>query len=319
MFTLTGCTAETGHPEESPTAPVTGAEDAPAARPPILGGSETPTADDAADEDELAAVNGDGLAPSTDPMGVASSALQAKASRCVTKGQGGAFKTRRFRTFVANDGTTSRYHLYAQGPWTGAPGLLVYLHETGAYSFDHTEWKLDAIAATARAHDLMTLAVHTPTNDATWLALDRTRGLHNGGFLTELIDKVVRQRFAINEARALLVGYSGGAVFTTSWYLPTHGEDFCGGGAILFGEGKPPWDPMPLGHTYDPRFVSRFKLHFYAGQDDPYLPDSIEGARFYTKLGFRVTEQHPAGVGHDDIPLADVIDRRLDGGFLPAP
>jgi len=232
-------------------------------------------------------------------------------SKCSTGGTGGAKQDLLAQSFKASNGLQSKYHLYADNlDWSKPVGLAVLLHGDGGSFYNHPSWAADEIIKVLRANNLLTITVLTPdtASDATWWK----EGKVNIPFLFELIDAVVFKRYPIERDRSLLIGYSGGAEFITSFYLPAHGESFCGGGAILFGCGTPPWGKV----SFSTAFKKSFKLHFYAGQAHEYLSNAKKGSAYYAALGFTVTTDFPAGVTHTSIPFATVVQGQMKAGIL---
>jgi predicted esterase len=229
---------------------------------------------------------------------------------CVSNGSGGPTQDLSSQTFTASNGLTSKYHLYgANLSWAQAVGLAVILHGDGGGFYQNPGWGADDMIKVLRAENMLTINVLTPdASTKTWWK----NGDKNDEFLAELIEEEVLKRYKIDRDRVLIIGYSGGADFTTIYYLPGHGEKYCGGGALLFGGGTPPWKSVSFG----PAFIKRFKLHFYTGQNDQYLSNAKKGSQKYTDLGFTVTTEWPAGIHHTNIPFGKVLQEQLTKGLM---
>ena len=140
-----------------------------------------------------------------------------------------------------------------------------------------------------------------------------------------MLEQEIFPKYNVDRARVLLVGYSGGAEFTTQNLVPQHADLLCGGGAVIFGGGGRPWG---RGTMFAPEFVSAFKMHWYTGQDDTGCSDcscdgfdafsaSTGGADYYEARGFTVTLEQPEGIDHCNIPFDMVIEEQLNAGILP--
>jgi predicted esterase len=125
--------------------------------------------------------------------------------------------------------------------------------------------------------------------------------------LAELVASIFKG-YTIDKSRMLIIGYSGGAEFTTLYYVPHYGQNYCGGGAILFGCGTP---PRRQHSSFNDDFKKSFTFHFYAGQNDEYLDNAQKGEDYYRGLGFSVTSDYPSGINHTNIPFAKIIEEKL--------
>jgi hypothetical protein len=230
--------------------------------------------------------------------------------KCVTSGSGGPTQDLQAQSFTAQNGLKSSYHLYAANlDWSKTVGLAVILHGDGGGFYQNPQWGADDMIKILHAENMLTINVLTPDSSTkTWWK----DGDNNDEFLADLIDEEVLKRYAVDTDRVLIIGYSGGADFTTLYFIPGHGEKYCGGGAILYGCGSPPWKNL----QFSAEFIKSFKLHFYAGQDDQYLSNAQKGAKKYTDLGFTVTSEWPSGINHTNIPFGKVLQDQLAKGLL---
>lgn len=158
-------------------------------------------------------------------------------SGCTTGGSGGAAEDVENQTFADSTGRRSSYHLYAAGLTLSRPvGLLVFLHGDGGSHFRNTR-TLKQIVAKGKAANLIGLAVLTPdTSSRTWWR----QSDRNAVYLGELIENLYA-RYNIDRRRVLLTGFSGGADFTARYFVPHFSSKLCGGGAVPFGGGGPPY------------------------------------------------------------------------------
>ena len=62
-----------------------------------------------------------------------------------------------------HDGTTSSYHVFADGiDWSEPVGVVFRLHGDGAYEYHHPEHKVSCLAEVARSHNAVLVAPRTP-------------------------------------------------------------------------------------------------------------------------------------------------------------
>jgi hypothetical protein len=232
------------------------------------------------------------------------------AGKCISNGSGGATQDLSAQSFTASNGLKSSYHLYAANlDWSKPVGLAVILHGDGGGFYDNPSWGANEMIKVLRGHNMLTINVLTPDSSTkTWWK----NGGQNDEFLADLIDVEVLKRYSIDKDRVLIVGYSGGGDFTTIYYVPNHGENYCGGGALIFGGGSAPWQSLQFSEA----FKKSFKLHFYTGQDDQFLSNAQKGSQKYSDLGFTVTTEWPAGIHHTNIPFGQVLQDQLAKGLL---
>ncbi|QQR90771.1 MAG: hypothetical protein IPJ88_03270 [Myxococcales bacterium] len=229
---------------------------------------------------------------------------------CQSNGSGGLKEDIFEQSFTASTGQTSNYHLYAAAlDWNEPMGLAVILHGDGGGFYTSPQSGASGMVPILNEYNMLSLIVRTPdfSTNTWWL-----NGSDNVEFLSELIDQRVLEQYPINTDKVLIIGYSGGAEFTTIDYVPGDGEHFCGGAALVLGSGSP-----PSGNPeFSTDFKNSFKFHFYAGQNDQYLSDAQKGSEKYTSLGFTVTTEWPSGIGHATIPFANVLEEQLEKGLL---
>lgn len=245
---------------------------------------------------------------------------------CLTGGAGGLIGRHENERFTDSEGLESAYHLYADAIDTSAPvGLAIFAHGDGGYSFDNPTWITRDLAARAQASNLLFLAIATPTpaNGRTWWR----EGQRNAQWVREFLQTAIFPSYNIDRRRVLLLGYSGGALFTSQHMTPTHSDLFCGGGFIAYGggQGPRPADERP----FAPSFLADFRPHFYTGMEDTgcapcscdgynAYADAQRGEQWYRDAGFHTTAQFPEGIHHCNIDFAEVLDEQLNGGLIPA-
>ena len=199
--------------------------------------------------------------------------------------------------FTSGNGLTSRYHAYAAGAPEPA-GLLLWLHGDDAWEFDHPEDPYvmggpDGVLAVGRARGYVVVSVLAPDPEGTvtWWEDGAANADHLADLLTHLGDE-----YAIDPARVVLAGFSGGAQFITQYFLPEHSGKLVGGGAIVFGGGGAP--ETSRGRPWNPDLPASFFMHWATGElddaehsDEGYdaLGQAREGVAFYSSLGYRTS------------------------------
>ena len=200
-------------------------------------------------------------------------------------------------SFTATNGMTSEYHVYASG--VPAPsGLLIWTHGDGAYEFinpdsDYVMGGPLGVRALAKTEGYIVVSALAPDTDGTptwWEA-----GADNADYMADLIEHL-QAEYDIDSQNIVLAGFSGGAQFTTQYFLPEYSATLEGGGSIVFGGGGPPdtLDEQP----WNSDLFTSFSMHWATGalddldhSDEGYdaLCYAQEGYDFYTDLGFENT------------------------------
>ncbi|MCV2490679.1 hypothetical protein OF117_15060 [Geodermatophilus sp. YIM 151500] len=217
-------------------------------------------------------------------------------------GASGVFSDQPRQSFAARSGHTGRYLLYAGGIDPAQPvGLVVYVDGTGEHGVDNPDSSYalggsTGLVATARARNMMTLAVESPNQSCECWHTGDTSGYAD--FLAELIEA---QLAAYPVAEVWLSGFSSGAQEVTRFLVPRHPELLRhGGGWVLFGGGGPPADG---GAAVTTATMAGVRGHWYTGTADTAVPLTASwgaqaGERFYAARGVITSHEFPAGVGH---------------------
>lgn len=224
----------------------------------------------------------------------------------------GPWMDKRDQTFVASDGTSSQYHVFAAGlsPET-VTGIIFQFHGDGAYEFTHPDSSYslggrNGIVEAGRSRGYVVVAVLSPDERGEMWWED---GEANAAYANELVTSLT-QEYAPGKDNTWLVGYSGGSQFITQFFLPLYSSTLRGGGAIMFGGGGRP-DPVDA-RPFADSLRAHFPMFWYTGaaddgtlSDDGYdaLGDVNHGAKageaYYRQAGFVTGHFYPAGVTHD--------------------
>lgn len=208
----------------------------------------------------------------------------------------------------------STYNLFAKGVDTTKPvGLVLHMHGDGGWDFKNPDDMIEGVSKSAAKHDLITISMFTPDKKTvTWYE----DGDANGKWIRALLEQQIYKQYNIDRNRVWLIGYSGGSTFMSNYFLRQQSSLFCGGAAMFFGGGG------DFGRKSTPiaaSFKKSFRMHFYTGlldngDEDGWsaLKDSKEGAKYWKGLGFTVTEEHPAGIHHNNIPFGKVAEKQFN-------
>ena len=240
-------------------------------------------------------------APAPAPAPVAAAAAPAAAGAS-SGGSGGAFTDQARSSFTAGNGQTGKYLLYASGIDAKKPvGLVVYVDGTGEYGVDNpsSSYALggsSGLVATARARNMITLAVESPNQSCEcWHTGDTSA---YADFLAGLIeDKLAR--YPVSEV--WLSGFSSGAQEITRFLVPRHPELMrLGGGWVVFGGGGP---PAGSASGVTAASMAGVRGHWFTGTADTAVPLTASwgaqaGERFYAGRGVVTSSEYPSGVGH---------------------
>lgn len=219
-----------------------------------------------------------------------------------------------------HDGTTSSYHVFADGiDWSEPVGVVFRLHGDGAYEYDHPEHKVSCLAEVARSHNAVLVAPRTPDREGEptwWEDLDG-----NADWFEALAEQRIFGEYDLDRSRTWLHGYSGGAEFISYEMLADRAHFLAGGGAVLSGGGGAPstGSSQPTDEQ-----LEQLVLHWDVGLDDdgtdPWAPfDALSAAAaghsWYEDAGYaRTSVRYREGVDHFELPEARVLDAAMTAG-----
>lgn len=209
--------------------------------------------------------------------------------------------------FTASNGLNSEVHIYAAGAPEPA-GLLIWLHGDGAYEFEHPDSDYvmggpDGVRTLAADAGYIVVSALSPDRDGTVTWWED--GSDNVDYLADLITHLTGE-YAVDTSAVVLAGFSGGAQFTTQYFLPEHSAVLEGGAAIMFGGGGVPEteDAQPWSED----LLATFPMHWATGELDDAahsdegfdaLAEAKAGLAFYTAAGFTTSATWIPGVGHE--------------------
>ena len=189
-----------------------------------------------------------------------------------------------FISFTASNGQSSQYHVYAQGI-TQPSGLLIWTHGDGAYEFEHPDEEgepyvmtgTNGLRAEAKGENyiLVSALAPDPYGTTTWWE----NGANNADYMADLITHL-QGEYNINSYDIVLAGFSGGAQFTTQYFLPEYSDMLDGGGSIVFGGGGAPETPDQ--EPWNQALKSNFYMHWATGA----LDDAAHSDEDYDALGY---------------------------------
>ena len=222
-----------------------------------------------------------------------------------------------------HDGTTSSYHVFADGiDWSEPVGVVFRLHGDGAYEYEHPGHKVSCLAEVARSHNAVLVAPRTPDRQGEptwWEDLDG-----NAEWFLALAEQRIFAEYDLDRSRTWLHGYSGGAEFISYELLADRADFLQGGGAVLSGGGG-----APSTGTSEPteEQLEQLVLHCDVGLEDdgtdPYAPfDALSAAAaghaWYEDAGWaRTSVRYREGVDHFELPEARVLDAAMTAGESP--
>ncbi|WP_424347123.1 hypothetical protein [Kocuria sp. CH-021] len=222
-----------------------------------------------------------------------------------------------------HDGTTSSYHVFADGiDWSEPVGVVFRLHGDGAYEFHHPQHKVSCLAEVARSHNAVLVAPRTPDRQGEptwWEDLDG-----NAEWFLALAEQEIFAEYDLDRSRTWLHGYSGGAEFISYELLADRADFLRGGGAVLSGGGGAPssGDSEPTEEQ-----LEQLVLHWDVGLEDdgtdPWAPfDALSAAAaghaWYEDAGYeRTSVRYREGVDHFELPEARVLDAAMTAGESP--
>ncbi|MFI7496622.1 hypothetical protein ACH9D2_18130 [Kocuria sp. M4R2S49] len=219
-----------------------------------------------------------------------------------------------------HDGTTSSYHVFADGIDWGEPvGVVFRLHGDGAYEYYHPQHKVSCLAEVARSHNAVLVAPRTPDRQGEptwWEDLDG-----NAEWFLALAEQEIFAEYDLDRSRTWLHGYSGGAEFISYELLADRADFLQGGGAVLSGGGG-----APSSGSSEPtdEQLEQLVLHWDVGLEDdgtdPWAPfDALSAAAaghaWYEDAGYeRTSVRYREGVDHFELPEARVLDAAMTAG-----
>lgn len=219
-------------------------------------------------------------------------------------------------SFTASNGLKSQYHVYAAGV-PQPSGLLIWTHGDGAWEFDHPNDPYVmggplGVRAQAKAEGYIVVSALAPdkVGTVTWWE----KGAQNADYMADLINHLKAQ-YNVNSNDIVLAGYSGGAQFTTQYFLPEYSGILNGGGSIVFGGGGAPETPNQ--RPWNENLKSNFYMHWATGEFDD-LAHSNEGydARAYAQEGVEYYAAQGFETSHYWIPGRDHMIDELFGGIV---
>lgn len=256
------------------------------------------------------------------PLRVAGAAIAAATVLAIVASPPAHAASQQFVDFTAGNGASADYHYY---PASGSGGLLIYLDGEGQWGHENPadSYALggkSGIAAQGNARGLNVLSARTPSGESWNSSCSR-----NAAYLTDLIADI-RAEKKIASSEIWLTGFSGGAQFITTCYLPAKAEGLGSGGAIVFGGGGAPSKGSALGEAAK-RTLS---LHWVTGSGDTArnsdegfdaLAFAKAGASYYAGEGFTTSTTWVPGVDHDSISgrFGGYIGQTLDAARSTAP
>lgn len=240
---------------------------------------------------------------------------------------------REYVPFTASNGLSSEYHVYAAGVPRPA-GLLVWTHGDGAYEFTHPRAPYvmggpHGVKALANAQGYIVVSALSPDTDGTVTWWED--GEDNADYMADLIEHLTDE-YDIDSSDIVMAGFSGGAQFTTQYFLPEHSGMIDGGSAIVFGGGGAPETSQQ--QPWDEGLKDTFFLHWATGEldtaensDEGYdaLEYAREGEAYYAAEGFETSHDWIPGEGHElDELFGDLLAAKLwehipRGGSGPVP
>lgn len=215
-----------------------------------------------------------------------------------TGGTGGAFTNRTFQSF-SSGGTTSQYHIYAEGR-TGTPGLLFWADGSGGSGFDRPDSSyliggttgMNAIAK-ARNMILVVPVAPAPGCDGTDNCWYDDAGARKAKWSSDLMTEVKKQ-YPVRLDRVAIGGYSSGAQWTTNFFMPVHGEAQSVDLFMPFAYGGPPRVTASWTDAYKKATVGVWNT----GTNDPAIGNARAGFAEYQKRGFTKLEWEPSNSTH---------------------
>ncbi|GAB2614670.1 hypothetical protein GCM10009696_20390 [Kocuria himachalensis] len=219
-----------------------------------------------------------------------------------------------------HDGTTSSYHVFADGiDWSEPVGVVFRLHGDGAYEYHHPEHKVSCLAEVARSHNAVLVTPRTPDRQGEptwWEDLDG-----NADWFVALAEHRILAEYDLDRSRTWLHGYSGGAEFISYELLADRADFLAGGGAVLSGGGGAP--STGSSEPTDEQ-LEQLVLHWDVGLDDdgtdpdaPFdaLSAAAAGRAWYQDAGWtRTSVRYREGVDHFELPEARVLDAAMTAG-----
>ncbi|MEN8905466.1 MAG: hypothetical protein ABF289_05855 [Clostridiales bacterium] len=216
-----------------------------------------------------------------------------------------------FRTYKSQLNYTGQYHLYEDMKLNKNTGIMIYFHGDNANDFNKgkNSKRLNLLVDVSKEHNLIPIALKTPTKDLTWWKNIES----NSEYINDFFINFILKKYDINKNRVLLVGYSGGAELLSEYFIYKYGQYILNGGAILFAGGsKPPINDI----LFNDKFVSDFNIHFYSGTNDFMHSDVLYGVEYFMKKGFATTYEYPEGEDHYNLPFYKIVNEQLENGFL---
>lgn len=227
---------------------------------------------------------------------------------------------REYVPFTASNGLSSEYHVYGAGVPQPA-GLLIWTHGDGAYEFTHPRAPYvmggpHGVKALANAQGYIVVSALSPDTDGTVTWWEE--GEANADYMADLIEHL-QGEYDIDSSDIVMAGFSGGAQFTTQYFLPEYSGMLDGGGSIVFGGGGAPETSQQ--QPWNEELKDRFFMHWATGEldtaensDEGYdaLEYAKEGEAYYAAEGFATSHDWIPGEGHElDEMFGDLLAVKL--------
>ncbi|MDY3049969.1 MAG: hypothetical protein SOR40_09425 [Rothia sp. (in: high G+C Gram-positive bacteria)] len=221
-------------------------------------------------------------------------------------------------------GTTSQYHVYAEGiDWSKPVGVVFYLdgdywntNQSKVHSPANSQ--LLGMAQVANERNMVFVPVISPDHDATGNGITWWQDWNYNGdwfrsFATDFMSK-----HGIDRNQVWTVGHSGGAEITGFELLADQQDSWrSGGGSIMVGGGNTNGLQAAASET-----AKNFSLHWYIGSEDgkgvtwPVAWSAYEAASrgysIYKAAGFKnVTLTELPGINHHNYDFPSILDQAL--------
>ena len=229
------------------------------------------------------------------------------------------------RSFTDSYGTTSTYHIYADGINKSLPvGVLYYFegdYKTRHYAYSNignpTAYLKKVLAPEAAKKNMILVAPRSPhRNDGGgntwWVGIER-----NGNWFRALA-RHLTSTFKLDTDNVWMLGYSGGAEFISmNASMKDHKGWLTRGGGVPVGGGTPAtWGPAP---SMSVSMKSNYKLVFSTGGNDSFgaagekgwsaLNSAKDGYNYYKSHGYRTNYYVIPNQNHYGYDFAGIFNR----------